>query len=187
MRAKVTSEFDGVLDGEIYPRTFLTDDEIAGDLARTAVASGKAVIVEDDTPEEKNARRRRVEPLPPQPNNPPSPAAVGQAGLPPAVVQVSQPTPGTETALPANATADGGASTIEGVDTPSGGKSDADVAKTSGAKGRAPKIERADVKPTSGAAEKASGVEQKSPVFETQKVDGPAEAKADAGLDEKQT
>lgn len=122
MRATVTKEFEGVKDGEVYPRQLLPGDKIEGDLARTAVAGGNADMTEDDTPEEKATRRRPAQPLPPQPNNPPSPAALGQAGLPPAEVMKAAPSPGTETALPAAATSDGGASTVAGPDTPTGGK-----------------------------------------------------------------
>jgi hypothetical protein len=186
MRAKVTTDFDGVLDGEIYPQTFLIDDEITGDLARTAVAAGNATILEDDTKEEKNARRRRIEPLPPQPNNPPSPAAVGTAGLPPATVQLSAPTPGTETSLPAIATVDNGASTIEGPDTPTGGKladGDADLTKPKRGKTKSVDLEMAQPLPESGDPLKTVEVEQKSPALETQKVDGPDQIKVTKTVD----
>jgi hypothetical protein len=126
MKAKVKTPFAGALDGDVYPRDFLRGDEITGDLARTAVAAGTAEILEDDSEEEKAAlaqRSRRVpHPMPPQPNNPPSPAALGQAGLPPQPQAFSEPRAGSEAAVAATATADLGASQVEGPDTPSGGK-----------------------------------------------------------------
>lgn len=126
MRAKVTKAFSGVADGEVYPKDFVVGDEISGDLARTAVAEGSADVIEDDSDEEK-ARlaatgKREPHPMPATPNNPPSPAAIGTAGLPPQPAAYSQPSPGTEAAVAATATEDGGASQVEGPDTPSGGK-----------------------------------------------------------------
>lgn len=35
--AKVTKQFDGVPDGEIYPKTFMPGDEVTGDLAAVAI------------------------------------------------------------------------------------------------------------------------------------------------------
>ena len=44
-RARVTSAFRGVRDGEIHPRQWAPGDEISGDLAREAVAGGHAVQI----------------------------------------------------------------------------------------------------------------------------------------------
>lgn len=120
MRAIVTKAFSGVLDGDVYPRDILVGEEITGDLARTAVAAGNAEgEIEIEAPQ---LGRVTITPLPPQPNNPPSQAAAGVAGLPPVAARFAAPSPGTEPAVPAAATVDGGASTIEGPDTPAGGK-----------------------------------------------------------------
>lgn len=52
MRATVTSDFSGVPDGEIHPRTFKPGDTVEGELAAVAVEQGWA---ED---EEGNSRRK---------------------------------------------------------------------------------------------------------------------------------
>lgn len=122
MRAKVTKFFPGVKDGEIYPQDFLPGDEVEGDLAKTAVEAGNADWLEQPTEEEREAMRRGQRPMPPQPNNPPSAAAVGVAGLPAQPAALSHPRLGSEPAVPAAATDDGGATTVEGPDTPTGGK-----------------------------------------------------------------
>jgi hypothetical protein len=123
MRAKVTKQFNGVKDGEIYPQTFLPGDEVTGDLAWEAQGAGNADWIEEPTEADRAAKREMLpRPLPPQPNNPPSPAAYGQAGLPPNPQALSHPAPGSEASVPALATADLGASVREGPDTPSGGK-----------------------------------------------------------------
>lgn len=124
MRAKVTESFPGVVDGEVHPRMIAKDEEISGDLAREAVLANKADKLDPDDPawDVVPGGDLPLVALPPQPNNPPSPAASGQAGLPPQPSQLAAPTPGSEPAVPATATEDLGASTVETDTTPSGGK-----------------------------------------------------------------
>lgn len=51
-RAEVTEAFPGAKDGEVYPQDFKIGDVIEGDLARAAVASGKAKeIAAESAPE----------------------------------------------------------------------------------------------------------------------------------------
>ena len=56
MKAKVVKPFEGVRDGELYPRRFEVADVVEGDLARVAIAEGWAAPAEERDP----PRRRSV-------------------------------------------------------------------------------------------------------------------------------
>ena len=44
MKATVTIAFNGVIDGDIYPSSFISGDIIYGDLAISAISSGNAEV-----------------------------------------------------------------------------------------------------------------------------------------------
>jgi hypothetical protein len=46
--AKVTKQFFGVPDGEVYPRGFVDGDEVVGDLAKVAIEEGWAEKISGD-------------------------------------------------------------------------------------------------------------------------------------------
>lgn len=59
MKAKVTVQFRGVIDGEVYPRLWPVGSIIEGDLARSAIAAGQAKAIEG-APENKMMEGARL-------------------------------------------------------------------------------------------------------------------------------
>jgi len=59
MKARVVKPFEGVRDGDLYPRRFEVADVVEGDLARVAIAEGWAEIFEPAPAEERDPPRRR--------------------------------------------------------------------------------------------------------------------------------
>lgn len=57
MRARVTSAFQGVEDGKVYPREIAVGEIVSGDLAREAIAGGHADAVDEAKEVEASKRR----------------------------------------------------------------------------------------------------------------------------------
>jgi hypothetical protein len=59
MKARVVKPFEGVRDGDLYPRHFEVADVVQGDLARVAIAEGWAETLEPLPADGSASPRRR--------------------------------------------------------------------------------------------------------------------------------